>query len=80
MVDDGNGVDIIFFDFAKAFNKVSHVLLLQKLEAYRITGKLLHWIKAWLAGRRQHMMVGNAKSAWLEVKSGTTQGTLLGFL
>ena len=38
-------VDVIYFDFAKAFDKVSHRRLLQKLKAYRFYGKLLGWIK-----------------------------------
>ena len=55
-------------------------MLLIKLKAYGIEGKLLDWIKVWLADRKQRVIVGNAKSPWLEVVSGTTQGTVLGFL
>ena len=69
-----------YFDYAKAFDKVSHWLLLIKLRAYGIEGKLLKWIEAWLTDRKQRVVVGNAKSPWLEVVSGTTQGTVLGFL
>ena len=80
MVDSGKSVDVTYFDYAKAFDKVSHRLLLVKLRAYGIDGKLLAWLAAWLEGRRQRVVVGNAKSPWLEVISGTTQGTVLGFL
>ena len=80
MVDNGMSVDIAYFDYAKAFDKVSHRLLLIKLRAYGIDGKLLAWLAAWLDGRRQRVVVGNAKSPWLPVISGTTQGTVLGFL
>ena len=69
-----------YFDYAKAFDKVSHRLLLIKLQAYRVESKLLAWIAAWLSGRRQQVVVGNAKSPWLPVVSGTTQGTVLCFL
>ena len=80
MVDIGKSVDVAYFDYAKAFDKVSHRLLLIKLQAYGIEGKLLAWIAAWLNGRKQRVVVGNAKSPWLPVISGTTQGTVLGFL
>ena len=80
MLDDGKSVDVTYFDYSKAFDKVSHRLLILKLQSYGIEGKLLAWIEAWLAGRRQRVVVGDAKSSWLSVVSGTTQGTVLGFL
>ena len=80
LVDSGKSVDVAYFDYAKAFDKVSHRLLLIKLQAYGIDGKLLAWLAAWLRNRKQRVVVGNAKSSWLPVVSGTTQGTVLGFL
>ena len=80
MLDDDKSVDVAYFDYSKAFDKVSHRLLLIKLKAYGIDGKLLIWLEAWLTGRRQRVVVGEAKSPWLEVVSGTTQGTVLGFI
>ena len=38
------------------------------------------WNEGWLVDRRQRVIVGKAKSPWLEVVSGTTQGTVLWFL
>ena len=76
----GRQVDVAYFDYAKAFNKVSHRLLLHKLSRYGIEGKLLAWLRNYLDKRKQRVVVGNAKSPWLEVVSGTTQGTVLGFL
>ena len=80
LVDQGKSIDVAYFDYAKAFDKVSHRLLLIKLQAYGIDGKLLAWLAAWLDSRKQRVVVGNAKSPWLPVVSGTTQGTVLGFL
>ena len=71
IVDGGNCVDVAYFNYAKAFDKVSHRLLLLKLKGYGIDGKLLDWLKNWLENRRQRVMVGNAMSEWLEVVSGT---------
>lgn len=80
MIDSGNSVDIAYFDYASAFDKVCHRLMIHKLNAYGIRGLLLEWFQAWLIGRMQRVVVGNSKSEWLEVMSGTTQGTVLGFL
>ena len=80
MVDRNMGVVIAYFDYAKAFDKVSHKLLMLKLKGYGIDGKLLRWLEEYLRNRHQRVVVGNATSSWLEVGSGTTQGTVLGFL
>jgi len=53
MIDSGNNVDVIFMDFAKAFDRVPHVLQGCKLESHGITGKLHEWIMNWLSGRNQ---------------------------
>ena len=80
ILDEGKSVDVAYFDYSKAFDKVSHRLLKTKLQAYGIEGKLYAWIEAWLSDRKQRVVVGGAKSPWLDVVSGTTQGTVLGFL
>jgi len=41
-------VDVVFLDFAKAFDKVPHQRLLLKLQSHGITGKLFNWISDWL--------------------------------
>jgi len=50
-VDAGKVIDVIYLDFAKAFDKVPHQRLLYKLEKYGVGVKLLQWIKMWLTGR-----------------------------
>jgi len=54
-VDTGNNIDIIYLDFAKAFDKVPHNRLIKKLEAHGIGGKILTWIADWLQGRMQRV-------------------------
>ena len=80
MVDNGNSIDVAYLDYAKAFNKVCHRLLLHKLSRYGIDGKLLAWLSNYLNNRKRRVVVGNAKSPCLEVVSGTTQETVIGFL
>ena len=43
-INTGKDVDVIFLNFAIAFDKVPHHRLLQKLTSHGITGKLLQWI------------------------------------
>jgi len=44
-VDNGDGVDVVFLDFAKAFDKVSHGRLMEKLKVHGIGGKVVKWIQ-----------------------------------
>jgi len=53
LVDNGFSLDIVYLDLAKAFDKVPHQRLLNKLKAYGIHGKLHAWLADWLVGRRQ---------------------------
>ena len=77
-VDENDSVDVIYFDYEKAFDKVSHKLLLEKLKWYGIKGKVWEWIKQFLTGRVQRVKIGNAKSSWRAVLSSVCQGTVLG--
>jgi len=57
VVDKSSGVDVIFLDLAKAFDKVPHKRLLLKLKDHGIDGKVLQWIENWLKGRKQSVHV-----------------------
>ena len=54
-IDERKPVDVIYLDFTKAFDKVPHKRLANKLEACGIRGQVLTWIKSWLSGRRQQV-------------------------
>ena len=77
-VDRGNPVDVVYLDFAKAFDKVPKLRLLEKIKSMSITGNILGWIDNWLTDRRQRVKVGNSLSEWLPVESGVPQGSVLG--
>ena len=50
LVDEGKAVDDVYLDFSKAFDTVSHSILLEKLAAHGLDGRKLHWVKNWLDG------------------------------
>ena len=73
------GTDVIYFDFAKAFDTVSHDLILQKLKVqYKIDGTLLKLFVNYLQGRKQQVIIDNAVSNSVDVLSGVPQGSILG--
>ena len=77
-LDEGKAVDVIYLDFAKAFDKVPHSRLAAKLESSGVGGKVLCWIKNWLLDRRQKVGIRGKYSSWAEVISGVPQGSVLG--
>ena len=74
-VDTGGNVDIVFLDFAKAFDKVPHKRLILKMRNYGIQGKLLDRISEWLKDRKQKVEVFYRSG---HVLSGVPQGSVLG--
>jgi len=64
-------------DFEKAFDKVPHQLLLQKLKLYKVDPIIINGIKAFLCFRKQKTRLNGFFSEWTEVIGGVQQGTIL---
>ena len=71
-------VDVIYLDFAKAFDSVVHSKLVAKLNSYGINNMIVKWIESFLTGRFQYVRVGFSMSGICPVVSGVPQGSVLG--
>ena len=68
-VDGGRPMDVIYLDFAKAFDKVPRERLMAKVRAHGVHPELARWINAWLSDRRQRVILNGKRSSWKEVLS-----------
>jgi len=48
LVDEGKAVYVVYLHFSKAFDAVSHSILLEKLSVWGLDECMLHWAKTWL--------------------------------
>ena len=73
-------MDTVYLDFAKAFDKVDHVILMQKVKKHGIGGKIGIWLTEFLWDREFTVIANGKMSKSRTVKSGVPQGTVLAAL
>ena len=77
-LDDGQFACGIFIDLEKAFDTVSHDILLEKLNHYGIRGIANDWFSSYLSDRTQFVSINGFNSDYKTVKYGVPQGSVLG--
>jgi ribonuclease P/MRP protein subunit RPP40 len=78
VLESGANCDVIYLDYAKAFDKVDIGILMSRLRDKGIGGKIGRWILAWLSGRVQAVLADGDISNTSSVTSGVPQGSVLG--
>lgn len=77
-LDKGIQVDVLYFDFKKAFDRVDNDVLLRKLCKIGFSPKLLKLFSSYLRDRRQYVRHGHFVSSPYHTRSGVSQGSILG--
>ena len=78
-IDNKLVVDAVFLDFQKASDRVSHSILLHKVEHnFEFTENLLAWLRDYLSEREQYAVINGVPSENTKVASGISQGSILG--
>ena len=78
ILEDGDNIVSIYFDFLKAFDKCDHGILMHKIKNLGIKGKLGVWLCSFLTNRTQTVMISGVKSESSILISGVPQGSVLG--
>ena len=76
-MSDNTRIDTIYLDFAKAFDKVNHDILMKKVIEHKIKGKIALWIQSFLKNRKYRVVANGEISEEQDVISGVPQGTVL---
>lgn len=77
-LDEGKVIGVLFLDFKKAFDSISHEILLKKLSACGVSGNFYDYIASYLQERKQFTVVNNVNSEDRQLDYGVPQGSILG--
>ena len=75
---DVNGIQLISYDFSKAFDKAAHSVILNNLTICQFPRDFVSWVNSYLCDRTQSVRIGAVTSTARPVTSGVPQGSVLG--
>ena len=78
ILDNGGICGALLTDLSKAFDCLTHDLLIAKLEAYGVNSRSLKILSSYLSNRKQRVHIGNVYSSWHDIITGVPQGSILG--
>lgn len=73
----GGQIDLIYTDFAKAFDKVDHSILLRKMQHFNVNNCIINWTESFLRDRTQNVCLNGVKSSDINPFSSVPQGSVL---
>ena len=77
-VDGERAVDVVYLDFSKVFDTVSHNILVIKLRKSGMDEWMVRWIDNYLTGRAQRVVISRSESDWRPVISSVPHGSVPG--
>ena len=78
ILEEGANVDVVYLDFAKAFDKLDFKIVMKKISELGIEGNVYNWIQSFLKDRVQQVTIKRIKSDPMPVISGVPQGSVIG--
>lgn len=77
-IDSNKQTDSVYTDFKKAFDRVDHKILLEKIAFNGIRGNLWRWFRSYITNRTQKVVINGYESDTICITSGVPQGSILG--
>ncbi|RWS03723.1 hypothetical protein B4U79_03938, partial [Dinothrombium tinctorium] len=79
-IEKKSTVDVIYLDIEKAFDRVVHSILIEKMIIIKLPNYIIAWVKNFLSNREFAVRINDKLSNRIKITSGVPQGSVLGQL